>query len=83
MSDEIEQTLQSDYDPLKVGELITIPEAAELSGYNSKFLARLAAKGRLKAKRSGSAWLTTLAAIEEYKDSRNLKNIPKKYRERS
>ncbi|HEX2915475.1 MAG TPA: hypothetical protein VH186_32245 [Chloroflexia bacterium] len=79
----LEDNSGSPVDPLTVGELITIPEASQLSGYNSQFLARLAAKGRLKAKKSGSAWLTTVAAVEDYKKSRSLKNIPKKYRDRT
>ena len=61
----------SPIDPLTVGELITIPEAAQLTGLNSKFLAQLAAKGRLKAKKSGNAWLTTIEAVESYLRSRH------------
>jgi hypothetical protein len=70
-------------DPLTIGELISIPEAAQLSGLSAAFLRELAIKGRLRARKSGSIWLTTVAAIEDYKDSRNSKNIPKKYRDRA
>jgi hypothetical protein len=73
----------SPIDPLTIGEIITIPEAAQRTGFNPKFLAQLASKGKLRAKKSGSAWLTTMAAIEDYKKNRSLKNIPKKYRDRS
>jgi hypothetical protein len=67
----------SPINPLTIGELITLPEAAQLTGFNPKFLAELAAKGRLKAKRSGSAWLTTMAAVEVYLSSRHRgKKIP-------
>ncbi|NWJ98993.1 MAG: helix-turn-helix domain-containing protein [Chloroflexi bacterium] len=80
MPDENEQP--SPIDPLTVGEIITIPEAAQLSGFNATFLRELATKGRLRAKKSGITWLTTMEAVEAYKKSRNLQNIPKKYRAR-
>ena len=79
--DENEQA--APIDPLTIGELITMSEAAHLTGFNSSFLGRLAAKGKLKAKKSGGIWLTTIAAIENYKENRNFNNIPKKYRDRS
>lgn len=78
--DESNESETPQVDSLTVGELITLPEAAELSGFSRKFLWELATKGKLKAKKSGSTWLTTIAAVEEYKSNRNLKNIPKKYR---
>jgi hypothetical protein len=80
---EDSQSRNSQPDPLTIGELISIPEAAQLSGLSAAFLRELAIKGRLRAKKSGSIWLTTVAAIEDYKDSRNSKNIPKKYRDRA
>ena len=83
MSEETDQTPLLNKDSLTNGELITLTEASKLSGYNSSFLGRLAARGRLKAKRSGGVWLTTIAAIEEYKNTRSSKNIPKKYRNRT
>jgi hypothetical protein len=70
-------------DPLSIGQLVTLPEAAEMSSFSHSFLRKLANIGKLKAKKSGSTWLTTLAAIEEYKNTRSLKNIPKKYRTRT
>jgi hypothetical protein len=81
MPDENEQT--SPIDPLTIGEIITLSEAAQRSGFTLKFLIGLAAKGRLKARKSNKNWLTTMAAVEEYKKSRSLKNIPKKYRDQS
>jgi excisionase family DNA binding protein len=57
-------------DPLVIGELITLPEAAKLSNLSERYLQAIAKKGRLKAKKSGGTWLTTEAAIEEYKRSR-------------
>jgi len=67
-------------DPLTIGEIITLAEASEKSGFGIRHLQILAKAGRLKAKKSGSNWLTTLEAIEVYKNNRSFKNIPKKYR---
>jgi hypothetical protein len=72
----------SPIDPLTIGELITLPEAAEKFGFTARFLARLALSGKLKAKKSSGTWLTTKVAVEEYKNNRSFKNIPKKYRDR-
>ncbi|NWJ98977.1 MAG: hypothetical protein HXX20_24840 [Chloroflexi bacterium] len=58
-------------DPLTIGELITLLEAAELSGLGYALLRRISGKGRLRAKKYGNTWLTTLAAVEEYKKSRH------------
>jgi hypothetical protein len=70
-------------DPLTIGELISLPEAAEKSGFSHELLKKTAKSGRLHAKKIGRDWVTTMAAIEEYKNSRSFKNIPKKYRDRS
>jgi excisionase family DNA binding protein len=81
MPDENEQP--SPIDPLTIGELISITEAAEQLGFTADFLRSIARSGRLRAKKSGNTWLTTIASIELYKNSRSFKNIPKKYRNRS
>ena len=73
----------SNYDPLTVGELITLQEAAEYAGLTKGSLLVYAKNGRLKAKRRGWMWFTTQTAVDEYLTSRNLDNIPKKYRNRS
>ena len=67
-------------DPLTVGELITLAEAAEYAGLEKLSLYNYIKRGRLKAKKYGPIWLTTRAAIDEYLASRSLDNIPKKYR---
>jgi excisionase family DNA binding protein len=67
-------------DPLAVGELITLQQAAEYAGLTKRSLNDYIKRGRLKAKRVGLFWLTTHAAIDEYLASRSLDNIPKKYR---
>ena len=61
----------SPIDPLTIGEIITLSEAAKLSGLGYDILYVTARKGRLRAKKSGSIWLTTLASVEEYKKSRH------------
>lgn len=81
MAEENEQP--TPIDPLTRGELITLSEAAQLSGFTVGFLSELALNEKLRAKRSGRYWLTTMAAIEEYKKKRSLKNIPKKYRDKT
>lgn len=49
---------------------ITLAEAAEIYGFNHRFLAELARKGRLEARKSGGVWLTTPADVEDYIASR-------------
>jgi hypothetical protein len=71
------------HDPLSIGELITLQEAAEYAGLTRGSLLVYAKNGRLKAKRRGWMWFTTQAAVDVYLASRNLDNIPKKYRNRS
>jgi excisionase family DNA binding protein len=81
MPEENEQT--PPIDPLTIGGLISLAEAAENSGLSHDYLKKIARSGRLRAKKIGGTWLTTKLAIEEYKNSRSFKNIPKKYRDRS
>lgn len=71
---------QQPIDPLSVGELISLAEAAEYAGLSHQSLRNYISLGRLKAKKLGSQWVTTRAAIDEYLASRSLDNIPKKYR---
>ena len=67
-------------DPLKVGELITLQEAAEYAGLTKESLHGYAKRGRLRAKKLGPIWVTTRTAVDVYLASRSLENIPKKYR---
>jgi hypothetical protein len=53
-------------DPNDKNRLISLPEAAELYGFNAKYMAQLAQKGRLKAQKIGGIWLTTPSEIENY-----------------
>ena len=67
-------------DPLTIGELISLQQAAEYAGLTHDSLQGYIRRGRLKAKKLGSQWVTTRAAVDEYLQSRSFDNIPKKYR---
>lgn len=67
-------------DPLSVGELISLEEAATYVGLTRKSLRNYALQGRIQAKKLGSQWVTTRAAVDEYLASRSIENIPRKYR---
>lgn len=70
----------SNYNPLTVGELITLQEAAEYAGLSKESIHNYVKRGRLKARKRGWMWFTTRAAVDEYLASRDLESIPKKYR---
>jgi excisionase family DNA binding protein len=67
-------------DPLTIGELISLQDAAKYAGLEKKTLHNYARSGRLRAKRLGPIWVTTRAAVDEYLQSRSFENIPIKYR---
>lgn len=46
--------------------LISLKEASELYGFDYRYLATLARKGRLKAQKIAGAWLTTPADVEVF-----------------
>ena len=50
--------------------LISLPEAAEIYGFSANYLNELARKGRLRAQKVGTSWVTTPRAVEEYIRSR-------------
>jgi excisionase family DNA binding protein len=47
-------------------ELITLKEAAELSGLSYSHLRLLARKGTIWAKKMGNNWFTTAPAVNDY-----------------
>jgi hypothetical protein len=55
-------------DPLE--QLLSLAEAAEISGLAAHTLAQQAQKRRLRAKRVGRTWVTTQALLQEYLASR-------------
>lgn len=60
--------------------LISLPEASELYGFNAKYLAQLASRGRLKAQKIGGIWLTTPEDVELYIRSRKKNgSFPRRY----
>ena len=83
MTSDETNNLQPEHDPLTVGELISLQQAAEYAGLTKETLHGYAKRGRLRAKKIGPIWVTTRAAIDEYLVSRNFENIPKKYRKSS
>lgn len=61
--------------------LISLAEAAALSGLSSGHLKHLAQKGRLRAWKIARNWVTTAAAVGEYiKDAEKRSKDPYKYK---
>jgi hypothetical protein len=50
--------------------LISLPDAAEIYGFDQRYLAALCRRGRLKARKVGNTWITTPQDVEEYIRSR-------------
>ena len=80
MADHSENTTP---DPLAIGELISLQQAAEYAGLTKKSLHNYALQGRLRARKIGIFWVTTRAAVDEYLVSRDFESMPKKYRNRA
>ena len=55
--------------------LISLPEAAELYGFNPIYLGELARKGRLQAQKVGTSWVTTPQNVEDYIASRQKRGV--------
>lgn len=62
-------------DPNDKTRLISLPEAAELYGFNPRYLGELARKGRLRAQKVGDLWVTTPQDIENYIISRQKRGV--------
>ena len=65
-----------DYQP-PIDELISLKDAAEVSGLSHDHLRRLAGQGEIWAKKIGRNWLTTEQAIKVYL-ARNRRPGPRK-----
>src|SRR5712691_10056616 len=76
MTNDGTNNLQPEHDPLTIGELISLQQAAEYAGLTKDTLHNYVKRGRLKAKRLGPIWVTTRAAVDEYLASRELKHSP-------
>lgn len=55
--------------------LISLATASELYGFNPAYLATLACRGRLKATKPGSEWLTKPADVEDFIRSRKRRGV--------
>ena len=66
---------EGEYQP-RWNELITLQEAAKLSGLSYSHLRRLARQGDIWAKKLGNTWFTTEQAVREYL-ARNRRPGPK------
>ena len=55
--------------------LISLPEAAELYGFNPDYLTQLAKRGRLEAQKVGRFWVTTPNDVEDYIRSRQKRGV--------
>jgi excisionase family DNA binding protein len=77
------QEAESGLDPLTVGELISLQEAANYAGLSKNSLLVYIRNQRLRARKLGSQWVTTRAAVDAYLASRDLESVPKRYRDPS
>ena len=60
-------------------ELISLAEAATVSGLHSAHLRKLAERGDLEARKIGRNWVTTWGAVARYMgDKEKRRNDPKK-----
>jgi alpha-D-ribose 1-methylphosphonate 5-triphosphate diphosphatase PhnM len=55
--------------------LISLPEAAEIYGFNPTYLRNLARRGRLKAQKIADLWVTTPQDMETYIASRQKRGV--------
>jgi hypothetical protein len=65
------EQFDNETDPLTIGELISLADAAEKSGLTADYLKKIAQTGRLRAKKIARNWVTTMAAVERYKQTRS------------
>ena len=70
--------MDTDTDTADKNRLISLPEAANLYGFDPVYLSHLARRGRLKAQKIGNSWVTTPIDVEEYIRSRQKRGV---YRE--
>lgn len=67
--------------PLEEEQLISLKEAAALSGLSAAHLRRLAEKRILKARKIGRNWITTREAVAEYlRNPESRSKDPHKYK---
>jgi len=57
---------QNSVDQTQVDKLITLRDAAELSGLSHSHLRLLVRRGEIRGKKMGRDWFTTAQAVHEY-----------------
>jgi len=62
----------------KKDEMITLAQAAKLSGFAVTYLHKLAQRGRLKCKKFGNQWVTTPKDLEGFIKSRSTRGVYRK-----
>lgn len=67
-------------DPSAADKLISLRDAASLVGLSPDSLRRYALQGKLRARKIGRNWVTTIAAVEQYMSSRDASKAPKNRR---
>lgn len=60
--------------------LVSLAEAASKVGLSPNSLRRYVLQGKLRARKVGRNWVTTLTAVKEYMNSRDASRAPKKRR---
>jgi hypothetical protein len=67
--------MNQETEPGDKSRLISLPEASEIYGFDQRYLATLARKGRLKAQKVGNTWITTPRDVEEYIRNRQKRGV--------
>ena len=73
MSEHETQSMTNEQPAEDKDQLISLAEAAKRCGLSHSTLRRYAWEGKLKARKVGRDWLTTMANVEEYLASRQRK----------
>ena len=58
--------VEDESDQLRLGELITLKQAAKLSGLSYSHIRYLVRTGKIEARKLGRDWFTTEQAVNEY-----------------
>ena len=67
--------MDTDTDTTDKNRLISLPEAANLYGFSHSYLRTIAKKGRLKAQKVGTSWVTTPSDVENFISSRQERGV--------
>ena len=67
--------MDTDTNSTDKNRLISLAEAATISGFSRNYLNNLAKRKRLKAEKLGNMWVTTIGDLEEFIQSRHQKGV--------